>query len=540
MLRTRLTMALLAMLPFAASATTQTELEAVLQSRLKGDRSGACIAAAVIDGGVTQAYVCATGARPRVDARSAFEIGSITKTMNGTLLAQFIREGRVTLDTPLAAVLPAGAQVPQVADKPILLRHIVTHRSGLPALPPGFNPPDTSNPFATLDEGALLAALAVTPLTQAPGEHFEYSNFATMLLSAALARLGGTDYETLLRERVFQPLGMATAYIDQRPLGASPAQGRMSNGQRTPAWTFGPNLAGVGGVRATLGDMVTYVQAELGQGDAEVLAAMALTQQPVATDNGPITGINWLQAPLSTGTVQWHDGGTGGFASFAGFDRARNRGVILLSDTAIPDVVELGLHLFDESIAPGKPRRLAKPPYALLDALVGDYVIDAGPALKLRRQGRSLSAQVEGQPRLALAYDNTGDFFATEVDVVVRPQQELDGGYQLELYHIGGKQIARRPGAALDRPTIEPSAKELAEYVGEYPLLPGFALRVYAEGTTLYVQGTGQPAIAVAAIGTDLFVAKEVAAQLRFERRDGRVIALVLKQNGQELRGERQ
>lgn len=540
MMLTRLTTTLLAMLPFAASATTQTELETVLQGRLQGDRSGACIAAAVIDGGVTQAYVCAAGARPRIDARSALEIGSITKTMNGTLLAQFIREGRVTLDTPLAEVLPAGAQVPQFQGKPILLRHIVTHRSGLPGLPPGFNPPDTSNPFATLDETALLAALAATPLTHAPGEHFEYSNFATMLLSAALARLGGTDYETLLRERLFRPLGMATAYVDQRQPGASPVQGHMSNGQRTPAWTFGPNLAGVGGVRATLGDMVTYLQAELGQGDAEVLAAMALTQQPVATDNGPITGINWLQAPLGTGTVHWHDGGTGGFASFAGFDRVRNRGVILLCDTAIPDVVELGLHLFDPSIAPGKPRRLAKPPHALVDALVGDYVIDDGPALKLRRQGRSLSAQVEGQPRMTLGYDNTGDFFATEVDVVVRPQLDVDGGRHLELHGIGGKQIARRPGAVADKPAIELAPKELAEYIGEYPLLPGFGLRVTVQGSTLYVQGTGQPAIAVRAIGPDVFVAKDVAAQLRFERRDGRVVALVLKQNGQELRGERQ
>lgn len=536
---TRLTTALPAVLPFAAPATSRTELESVLQSRLQGDRSGACIAAAVIDGGVTQAYVCATGARPRVDARSAFEIGSISKTMNGTLLAQFMREGRVTLDTPLAEVLPAGALVPQVADTPIRLRHVVTHRSGLPSLPPGFNPPDTSNPFAALDEAALLAALAATPLVHAPGEHLEYSNFATMLLSAALARLGGTDYESLLREHLLRPLGMATAYIDRPPPGARAVQGHMSNGRRTPAWTFGPNLAGVGGVRATLGDMVTYLQAELGQGDADVLAAMALTQQPVATDNGPITGINWLQAPLGTGTVQWHDGSTGGFAAFAGFDRARQRGVILLCDTAIPDVVELGLHLFDESIAPGRPRHLAEPPCALMDALAGDYVIDGGPAVKLRRQGRSLSAQVEGQPRLALGYDSTGDFFATEVEVVVRPQLDEDGGYHLVLHGIGGTQVARRPGVAVGGPGIELAPKALAEYVGEYPLLPGFGLRVTAQGAILYVQGTGQPAMALSAVATDRFVARDVAAQLRFERRDGRVVALVLKQNGQELRGER-
>ena len=133
-----LLLAVLSMLPLAApAATDDADLKATLQRRLSGDRSGACIAAAVIDGGVRRAFVCADGRTPRVDARTAFEIGSIAKTMNAALLAQFVLAGRVSLDTPLAELLPPATTVPQFDGQPIRLGHVVTHRSGLPALPPG-------------------------------------------------------------------------------------------------------------------------------------------------------------------------------------------------------------------------------------------------------------------------------------------------------------------------------------------------------------------------------------------------------------------
>lgn len=532
-------MALLALLPLGASAAAPVQLANVLQRRLQGDRSGACIAAAVIDGGVTQAYVCAGSGRPRINARSVFEIGSISKTMNAFLLAQFILDGRVSLDTPLAQLLPPGAQVPQFQGQPIRLRHVVTHRSGLPGLPPGFAPQDMDNPYAYLDENQLLAALAQTTLPQAPGEHFEYSNFASMLLSAGLARLGGSDFETLLREQLFLPLGMRSSFIDATAAGLAPVPGHMSNGRVTPPWTFGPNLAGVGGVRATLADMVAYVQAQLGQRNSSAAPAIALAQQEVATDGAPAMGMNWLRLPLSNGTVLMHDGGTGGFAAFAGFDPVRGRGVVLLSDTAIPDITEIGAHLFDPSLPLPPPRRLVRPPSALVNALVGDYQIKDGQRLRLLRRGSTLAAQVEGQPRLALGYDSSGDFFAATVDVLLRPQREADGSYSLQLHQLGGIQVARRIGATAAKVPLQLETQALADYAGSYPLLADFALRVYTEGATLYVQGSGQPAIAVTAVEPDVFVAAEAVAELRFERRDGRVTALVLKQNGQELRGER-
>ena len=91
-------------------AASEDDLRAALEQRFKGDRSGACIAAAVIGNGTTtQAYFCAnTRSERAIDERTAFEIGSITKTMTAALLAEIIGRGEIAIDDPLAKLLPAG------------------------------------------------------------------------------------------------------------------------------------------------------------------------------------------------------------------------------------------------------------------------------------------------------------------------------------------------------------------------------------------------------------------------------------------------
>ena len=95
-------------------AASEDDLRAALEQRFKGDRSGACIAAAVIENGTTaRAYFCANAKSERsIDERAAFEIGSITKTMTAALLAEIIGRGEIAIDDPLAKLLPPGTNVP--------------------------------------------------------------------------------------------------------------------------------------------------------------------------------------------------------------------------------------------------------------------------------------------------------------------------------------------------------------------------------------------------------------------------------------------
>jgi serine-type D-Ala-D-Ala carboxypeptidase/endopeptidase len=300
-----LSLAAVVLSTISAFAMSDNDLREALEQRFKGDRTGACVAAAVIDNGTTaSAYFCADtkSARP-YDEHTAFEIGSVTKTMTAALLAEFIARGEVALSNPIAKLLPPGTSVPSFEGREITIADIVTHTSGLPSYP--WRMTDMNNPYAALTERDLIDALATTRLTRAPGAQWEYSNFAMMVLSYALAKHSGKDYETLLRERLLAPLGMSETYIAKRPPEVRLAQGHLPNATPQAPWDFPVDMAGVGGVRATLPDMVRYVEGELGTRESEITPALAQTQQQVGRVGGHTMGMNW--EILSVANPLWSD-----------------------------------------------------------------------------------------------------------------------------------------------------------------------------------------------------------------------------------------
>lgn len=528
----------------AARPIDDAQLGALLDQRLAGDRTGACLAAAVIERDrVARTFRCADPVdQARVDAHTAFEIGSVSKTMTATLLADLIGQGRAALDEPLSAYLPEGTTVPDFEGQPILLRHLVSHASGLPALPSRLAAAgvDPANPYARLDGAQLLASLTDVRLSAMPGSTFEYSNFASMLLSYAVARRAGGDLESLLRERLFGPLGMDGAYIARRPEGVRPAVGHTPNRESTPAWTFAVDLAGVGGVRATLEDMVRYLQGNLGLRASTVTPALELAQQAVSAR--PPMAMNWMLTPVAGRSVHTHEGGTGGFSSFVAFDRESGRGVVVLSDTtwtSIGGLGGLGLHLLDAQFPLGGPRRVATPAPALLAALEGEYLLQGGTRMHLRPREGKLFVQVPGQGEFEMGYDDAGDFFPVAFDAVLRPRTGgqgfawMQGGAVLPAARVDAAVSARAPGPALE-------GAQLRAYAGEYPLAPGFVLTVRAGDGQLRAQAAGQGKFGLEATGPDVFAAPAFGIEIRFQRAaDGRVTALELHQAGQVLRGSR-
>lgn len=528
-----------------AFAMTDAELTTIVDQRLAGDRTGACMAVAVIEkDAVARAFRCADPEdAARIDANSAFEIGSVSKTMTAVLLAELIIQGKAALDDPLADYLPEGTRLPDFEGRPILLRHVVTHTSGLPALPARMGTTDVNDPYVDLTEDALLASLGDVTLAAAPGTAFEYSNFASMVLSYAVARRAGSDMETLLKQRLFAPLGMVHAYINTAPEGVRAAHGHTPNAQPAPPWRFTTNLAGVGGVRATLDDMVRYVQGNLGLIESSVSPALELAQQAVSEQ--PPMAMNWMLAQVGERRVHAHEGGTGGFSSFVSVDRERGRGVVILSDTAwhsLGGLGSLGLHLVDASLPLGSPRKLAAPPQALLDALAGDYQLQGAMKMTLRQRGGALFAQAAGQPELALAWDDAGDFFPLELDALLRPQKKASGEYGFVWSQMGAELPAVRIEADAERaPVPALGTDELAAYAGSYPLMPGFVLTVRARDGRLHAQATGQGEFPLDASGTDAFEAPLYGIEILFRRdASGAVTALELHQAGQVLSGKRE
>lgn len=352
------------------------DIEPLVQQRVLGDRSGACIAVARVDANVATAFACADPENGRViDGQGRFEIGSISKALQGVLMARLAAQGKLDLDQTLAEAL--GANVPQLGDEPIRLHHLLTHTSGLPRLPAGMPMSDSANPYADLTPDALVELLERTELSVAPGERWAYSNFGAMLLSLAIVRQAGEDLDRLFERELFGPLGM-----DKTAIGGAVLAGHDANGRRVPAWDFDVNLAGVGGLRSSLDDMVRFMQAALGHGPEPVVTAIRDSFAELSADGGQAMAWGWVKLPLNGRQVLVHDGGTYGFSSFLVIDPERGLAAVVLSDTSLVDQGSLGdlaLHLIDPELPLGQAR-LAPTRLEGVDLAdyVGDYPLYAG------------------------------------------------------------------------------------------------------------------------------------------------------------------
>lgn len=530
--------------PLVSAESGDLALVRRLEARLLGDRTGACVLAALIERQqVQRARVCA-GTRDEgpPDWSAAFEIGSITKTMTATLVAGLLESGRWSLDDPIAKHLPEGTRVPRQGERQILVRDLVTHSAGLPALPPGMPVRDPADPYAELTEVDLLAALGRTTLISPIGEQPVYSNFGMMVLSLAVARSTGGNLEAALHDQLFKPLGMAAFIVP--PPGALLAPGHASNGHRAPPWTLTPNLAGVGMVKATLADMTRYAQAALGIGPEQVVRRLAQTARPLAHG----FGMNWMRPTIADRDLWLHEGGTGGFSSFIGIDPRAGLAVVLLSDTSLTDLGglgDLGLALLGLDRAVSGPRRRVATTSAQQQALAGEYQL-AGLRLRIwpGEAGR-LMAQAQGQDAFELHQDSAGDFYPASFSALLTPIRRAgptgevsglawrQGGGVME-----GARILPEVPRALEAPTAADPA--WADWLGEYALTPQFSLHVLEQGGRLHVRGTGQPAIPATVLGVDRIEVPAVQAVVEFERdAAGRVVAARLLQNGQRLRGLR-
>jgi D-alanyl-D-alanine-carboxypeptidase/D-alanyl-D-alanine-endopeptidase len=180
------------------------------------------------------------------DGDTVYEIGSITKTFTAILLAQAVLAGRVTLDTPVAQLLP-DFKIPSRAGKEITVGQLSTQHSGLPRLPSNLLPKDGADPYADYDAARLKAFLAGYELPRDPDASYEYSNLGLGLLGYALAQQEHTSWDALTRENILKPLGMTmsgTAFSDA--MRAHLAAGHDSLGNAVKNWDFDAMAGGSG------------------------------------------------------------------------------------------------------------------------------------------------------------------------------------------------------------------------------------------------------------------------------------------------------
>ena len=314
------------------------ELKAVLDRDLAAALKDGALAPAT--GGGVAIGILQRGARKifaygPVKEDSIFEIGSISKTFTALILAQMVEQHKVKLDEPVRELLPPGTVArPEGAE--ITLFDLATQHSGLPRMPDNFHPADPRDPYADYRPANLYEFLAKYGVGKPADAGFLYSNLGVGLLGQALANRASMSYPELLKALVTGPLKLHDTVVKLSPEQEKRfAQGHGANHQPAHAWSLDA-LAGAGAIRSTAADMLAYLDAQLHPEHAPGTLAGAIGMcHELHAEAGPSMKIAlaWL-FENNTGNF-WHNGGTGGFSSYAVFNPKEDFAVVVLFNTTL-------------------------------------------------------------------------------------------------------------------------------------------------------------------------------------------------------------
>lgn len=388
------------------------------------------------------------------DADSLYEIGSITKLFNATMLMQLRDAGKLDLDDPIEKYLPEFTMKSRFPDqRPPTFRQVVSHVGGLPR-EYGFDVGE-SGQLQQYPAAIVLAGIKDKELQYPAYTGFHYSNLGIYIIGQALQRVAGEPYTQYMQEHVFAPLGMQNtgweyteAMKPHRAVGYTPAQ---ADGSRQIAPLFVPGDFGVsaGGIQSSVRDMARFLSLQFCDGPAggpQVLGGTTLREMRSSLVPAPNWmwgyGIGWEVERYPAHNGICHSGGTLGFAGKVRAVPDLKLGFVVLinQDTETDELsrkaVELLIPAFEKvALARAQQEASLLPAYA--STFTGHYAGAFGEADIVIREGRLLFVTTEaggatGAPWLLEVQDErtlrivsgSGDFDGQTI--TFQPQTETE------------------------------------------------------------------------------------------------------------------
>jgi CubicO group peptidase (beta-lactamase class C family) len=279
----------------------------------------------------------ATGAV--VDPTTEFEIGSLTKTLTGIELADLISQGAIKLTDQVSRFFP---ELTNSDAGHITILQLATHTSGLPRIPDDLTLPlyNADDPYRYYDTPRLLAFLARVKIKK-PSSEFDlrrYSNLGVGLLGLILTKAAHeTSYERMIRQTILAPLAMKdTVILLSGPQHSLMAKGYNDVAEVVPPWNFTEATDGAGGFRSNIVDMMKYLRAVIKPPLNSLGKSINSSLEPRANGKSYGIAMTWILRGKGGANEVWHDGATGGYNSFLAFDRKRDVGFVILSNSVNP------------------------------------------------------------------------------------------------------------------------------------------------------------------------------------------------------------
>jgi CubicO group peptidase (beta-lactamase class C family) len=344
-----------------------------------------------------------------------YQSGSIGKQFTATLVMMLVEEGKLGLDDPISKYFEGAP----AAWKDIKVRHLLTHTSGISnTLYNGLN----FRQDYTEDE--LFQRIAKLPLDFQPGEKWNYSNPGYVMLGILVRKVTGRFYGDVLREKIFEPLGMTTArIISEADIVPNRADGyRLENGElKNQEWVSPKlNTTADGAIYLTVLDMAKWDAALYTE---KLLKRSSLDQMwtPVKLNDGKTEsyGFGWEVGEVRGRRVIQHGGAWQGFKTHilrAVDDKVT---VIVLTNLAgaRPGRIANGIaRIYVPQLIPPARKAVRIDP-KVFDAYVGAYEIGPGFAFTVSREGDRFWGQAPGQSRDELFAESETIFFLKDSEV---------------------------------------------------------------------------------------------------------------------------
>lgn len=487
-----------------------------------------------------------------VTADTLFPIGSSSKAFTAMAAVMSQDEGKLSLDDSPKKFLPYFRLQDPEADSKIVMRDLLSHRSGL-------NRTDLVWISGKLSREEVIRVAGQAKPTAKLGEKFLYQNVMYTAAGEAVARAQKTTWDEVIKQRIFKPLGMTASVTNvpdmQRAKDYSfgydytPAT---KTTRRLPFIDF-PAVAPAGSINSSARDMAQWVRLMLGGGvfagkRLVSEAGMAELVKPHIAIAPKINyGLGWFLREWKGKRVVEHGGNIAGFNALVALMPEERLGFALLTNVTSSPIGQAAMETIWSNLAGAAPA--ATPASASGDAqrVIGKYLFaKANLTIEITTVEGHLTAIVPGQPAYTLKDTGGGRYQLTKDSMPLpgyfisfRPIKTNEAEFEMFLEQPQGNISLSRvkpadPQAAGDAPNSAAAAETLRALVGRYAPKQGNAnIEVVERDGRYLLIVPGQPTYPLFSRGADVFgaVGMPDSYSIRVDRdAAGKITGITLRQ----------
>jgi CubicO group peptidase (beta-lactamase class C family) len=535
-----LALTLLFITPLGAAEKPKAKVDKLFAQWDMSDSPGAAI---VIVKGDSVVYQRGYGSanleiRTPITPQTVFDVASVAKQFAGLAVAMLVEDGKISLDDEVRKYLP---HVPDFG-KPITIRHLVYHTSGLRDWP-------ETLALSGLDWSGVITLETILEMVQrqreldfAPGEEYQYCNTGYNLLAATVAKVTNQSFREWSTANIFKPLGMKHTHVCDSPADVvlNRAESYMLADKKFTRAISQLAAEGSSSLFISAEDMAKWMlnfkTARVGGKALERMCEPGKLNSGKKVDYGFGIGLSQYHGSKKIS----HTGSWAGYRSIVMFVPEKDFAVAILANAANVNTSSLATKIADIYLNPSPsanpseatPKLTAtdKPDPSSWDNFIGTYRLRAGWLLDITREGDQLIAQATREEKFKMTPTSGAKFFVQGYGSSVEFVSEKSGPATHLLYRG-----IRAPKLSVPKFTPE----QLQDYVGDYWSDElRVAYRVEMRDGSLGVRQRSGAWVRFLATGTDRFDADQGGATIEFTR-NGASDVTELKVSGGRIRNVR-